>query len=201
MGETTKTTPQMVAKKQPSSMTKGERVMYAAAVPRMLVTAAIRMHGITHKVARAAVTKYLVEHSEGFGVMDAYEAAEAVIKFAGIQDEHPVRSARQTENIECSKFDIAILEKPDVDGLNKSEMLALYGLLAEDEAYPIEISAKNVNSTAMGFITARAAETLQYMYGNDSGLGDFIASILDDMNLETENHVYSYEGLRIKLDR
>jgi hypothetical protein len=77
----------------------------------------------------------------------------------------------------------------------------LHDMLSGLEGYPLEIGDINGNSTAMGFITPEAAEKLQFEYGQESELGRFISSILDDMNKESEDGVYEFRGIRIYLSR
>ena len=92
------------------------------------------------------------------------------------------------------KYDIALLEKEVPNGLNGYEIRSLYNLLrsgGEAEVYPIEIEAKEHESAAMGFITAEAAEQIRYDY-QSSGLNDFVASIMDDMELENERGRYQF---------
>ena len=98
-------------------------------------------------------------------------------------------------------FEIALIEKPGCEGLSKSEVMDLHDMLSRPEAFPIEISDVNGNSSAMGFITPQAAEELQYEYDQNSELGQFIASILDDMSKESENGEYAFKDLRIWMSR
>lgn len=115
-------------------------------------------------------------------------------------------------------YDIALIEKEGTNGLNFNEITLLYDFVSsvhtnrETEVYPLEIEAKEHESTAMGFITAKAANILDYDYKN-SGFADFIASILDDMELEDKlaidtytigavtYRVYEFKGLKIWLNR
>ena len=98
-------------------------------------------------------------------------------------------------------FEIALIEKPECEGLTRSEVIDLYDMLSIPEAFPIEIGDINGNSSAMGFITPQAAEDLRYEYGQDSELGQFISSILDDMNKESEDDTYVFKNLRIWMSR
>lgn len=52
----------------------------------------------------------------------------------------------------------------------------------------------------MGFITQKAAEVIDYDYEN-SGLNEFISSILDDMDKESEDSIYDFHGVKIHLER
>lgn len=116
---------------------------------------------------------------------------------------------------EIREYDIALIEKEGVDGLDFNGIALLYAFVSankENEVYPIEIEAKEHECAAMGFITTKAAEHLNYDY-KGSGLTDFIASILDDMESEetlaidtysikdTIYRIYEFKGLRIWLNR
>lgn len=95
-------------------------------------------------------------------------------------------------------FGITLVEKPNVDGLTKAEVMEMYDQMDGDEAYPLEISG--CETSAMGFITPEAAEILDYDY-EESGLNDFVAVILNDMNNELEDGTYEFRGIRIHLSR
>ncbi len=98
-------------------------------------------------------------------------------------------------------FEIALIEKPGCEGLTRMEVLDLHDMLSGPEAFPIEIGDVNGNSSAMGFMTPQAAEVLQYEYGQGSELGQFISSILDDMDKESEDGTYVFKDLRIWMSR
>ena len=104
------------------------------------------------------------------------------------------------------KYDIALIEKYGTEGLNKKDVITLYGLVADplqngnDEVFPIELEARKHESSAMGFISSTAANMLDYDY-EMSGLHSFVATILDDMDKENENHEYVYKGINIHLSR
>lgn len=95
-------------------------------------------------------------------------------------------------------FGITLVEKYNVDGLTKAEVMKMYDQMNGDEAYPLEISG--CETSAMGFITPEAAEILDYDY-QESGLNDFVTVILDDMNNESEDGTYEFRGIRIHLSR
>jgi hypothetical protein len=104
---------------------------------------------------------------------------------------------------EKNGYDIALLEKYETCGLNGYEIHSLYRILqfsGVSEVYPIEIEAKEHESTAMGFISAEAAEKCKYDY-KTSGLEDFVASIMDDMEKENESGRYVFKGINILLRR
>lgn len=98
------------------------------------------------------------------------------------------------------RFDIVLVEKPGEIGLTIEEVEAIYNKLKEKEAYPIEIFAKEQESSAMGFITRNAADALDFNY-EDSGLNAFIAEILDDMRNKKLTNTYKFSNLNIKLTR
>ena len=98
------------------------------------------------------------------------------------------------------KYDIVLREKPFISGLTKDDVIELFAKVDGEEAYPIEVFAKYHESSAMGFITPYAASLMEFDY-DESGLRDFIAEILDDMNLKNELHTYEFKGLKIWLDR
>lgn len=92
-------------------------------------------------------------------------------------------------------FDAAFLEKYGPEGLSREDVTTLSSLV-EETFYPLEISAIQNESSAMGFISAKAADKLEYDYG---ALAKDIAAVMDDVNLETENHIYQMQGLTIYL--
>jgi len=98
------------------------------------------------------------------------------------------------------KFDIVLIERPGETGLVRDEILAICDSMNREEIYPIEIYAKNQESSAMGFITTKAADKLDFDYER-SGLNTFIATILDDIRKENETDIYEFKNLSIKLTR
>lgn len=95
-------------------------------------------------------------------------------------------------------YGIMLIEKPEVEGLTKSEVMQMYDQMDADEAYPLEISG--CETSAMGFITKDAAKILDYDY-EESGLKDFVATILNDMNNESIDGIYKFRGIKIRLFR
>lgn len=85
------------------------------------------------------------------------------------------------------KFEIALLERPGEQGITRDEITRLASCIDCDEMYPIEIEAREHESSAMGFITRTAAERLDFDYDE---LSAKIARILDDMTLESSDGVY-----------
>lgn len=97
-------------------------------------------------------------------------------------------------------YDIVLIEKPGESGLTKAEVMDIYDSLNGDEAYPIEIYNRSGESSAMGFISTTAAETIDYDY-EASGLNTFVGEILGDMALESPLGAYEFKGLKIILTR
>lgn len=111
---------------------------------------------------------------------------------------------RNNEKSEFDRdFDLVLIEKDFVNGLTFSDihfLLNKFGSKENVQLYPFELQATCQECVAMGFITPEAADTLDYDY-NASGLSDYIDSILNDMQKESQNHVYSFQNLKIWLGR
>ena len=97
-------------------------------------------------------------------------------------------------------YGLVLKEKYGTDGMTKTEITDLIDMLDSNEAYPIELSAYAQESSAMGFITPNAAELIEYDY-EYSGLHNYIALILDDMNREETSCEYEFKGIKIWLSR
>lgn len=97
-------------------------------------------------------------------------------------------------------YGLVLREKYGIDGINRNDVIDLFDMLSENEAFPIELSAYAQESSAMGFITPKAAELVDYDY-EKSGLHNYIAAILDDMDRESENCEYEFKGIKIWLSR
>lgn len=95
-----------------------------------------------------------------------------------------------------TSFDIVLVQKPLDTGMTKEDVIDLFDALNTDEAFNIEI--QDENSVAMGFITTKAAEKLNYDY-EASGLNAFIKNILSDMNNESDDCTYQFNNLSIWL--
>ena len=96
-------------------------------------------------------------------------------------------------------YDVALIEKPLDDGLTKENVMDLFDMLNGYEALPIEV--QGACSAAMGFITVPAAEQLDYYLDSDSAIASYLSLILNDMNKESENGFYEFEGLNIWMSR
>ena len=97
-------------------------------------------------------------------------------------------------------YGIVLREKEFEYGLDRNDVIDLFDMLGNTEAYPIELEAREHECSAMGFIAIDAADLLDYDYER-SGLHDFIANILDDMNNEEEDCSYEFKGVKIWLSR
>lgn len=97
-------------------------------------------------------------------------------------------------------YGLVLKEKACTDGLERNEVVDLFDMLDENTAYPIEISAYTQESAAMGFITSSAAERVDYDY-ETSGLRNYIAAILDDMERESNSCEYEFKGIKIWMSR
>ena len=90
------------------------------------------------------------------------------------------------------KYDIALIES---DGcLTKDSYNALADMVGGERMIPIEIEATHVECSAMGFISEKAADQLDFDY---DGLRRYLGRIMDDINLENPEYTYEYEGLSI----
>lgn len=98
------------------------------------------------------------------------------------------------------KYDVVLIEKPFFEGILFLEIKSLFNLLLTDEVYPIEIQS-NCESSAMGFITSEAADKIDYAYETNTYFECFVKDILDDIDKESEDHIYEYRGLKIWLGR
>lgn len=96
-------------------------------------------------------------------------------------------------------FDLALLEKPDTEGLSKLEINKLLDMIGKNEEYlPIEIDNPNGGSTAIGFIGFSASGSIDHDLNK---LKDYIKSILADMNLESRNGTYKFQNINIYMSR
>lgn len=96
------------------------------------------------------------------------------------------------------EFKLILHEKPVNEGLTRSEAIDMIDMLSDNEFLLIEIEAKQHESAAMGFISMEFADKLNYDY---EGLTAFVANILDDMNNESDDCIYEFEGEKIWLTR
>ena len=109
---------------------------------------------------------------------------------------------------DIKNYNVILLERPGSEGLSCEDIIRLMQFIDLDKTYyPVEFEKANVNSSAMGFVSAEAAEILEFDYDSDSELAQFIYSILNDMEKESPDHVYEFtwkseeDPIRIYLDR
>lgn len=116
-------------------------------------------------------------------------------------EEFEIATFAQTDNEEFTAgYGIALRENYGTNGLSRNDVVDLFDMLNDVEAFPIELEAREHESSAMGFITPGAANLIDYDYER-SGFHDFIASILDDMEKENDTCEYEFKGIRIWLSR
>ena len=94
------------------------------------------------------------------------------------------------------KFDVVFFERELDKGLSKIEIDNLLNICKGDEVIPLEIQGEN--SVAMGFISLDIAESMNYVYDD---LDWDVKQILNNMDQETENHIYEYDVYKMFLDR
>ena len=98
------------------------------------------------------------------------------------------------------KYDVVLLEVYGETGLKREEVIKLLDKINGDEFYPLEIMANHVESCALGFITPKAANELDFDYA-ESGFAKFIQDIMDDMQNESDSKEYKFGKLNILLTR
>lgn len=92
------------------------------------------------------------------------------------------------------KYDVVLIKRFGVDGLTKENITELMGKTAHNQLYPIELYADYSECSAMGFITAKAAEKIGYDYAE---LESYIGGILDDSARVNDQSEYDFDGLSI----
>ena len=93
------------------------------------------------------------------------------------------------------EYDIALYETDRA--LKKQSYAELLTMVKDSEVLPVEIEAGNVECSAIGFINYKAAAKLDFDY---TGLNKHISEILDDLEKENDQHLYTYKGLSIYMD-
>lgn len=97
--------------------------------------------------------------------------------------------------------DIALIEKYGTEGVTLDDMHRLYNMIPTEEAYLCEFDAYVVESTAIGIMTPDCAAGLGFETERNSELHAFVASILDDVDNESEGGTYDYKGYTLSLVR
>lgn len=95
------------------------------------------------------------------------------------------------------EYSIALKEKPLDSGLTRAEVCDLFDMLNDTEGFPLDF--EGVNSVAMGFISAKDAETINYDFKALSGLEKMIEEILSDMDKEDPDCEYTFRSEDIEL--
>ena len=93
-----------------------------------------------------------------------------------------------------------VLRKTElVAGLTRNDVIDLFDMLDSNQAYPIELMAREKECSAMGFVAPEAAKVIDYEY-EESGLRDFIADILDgNVEVEEDASTFWFKGIKIWL--
>ena len=68
----------------------------------------------------------------------------------------------------------------------------------QEKLLPVEFQCEVSQSVAIGFITYEAAHHISFDFET---LGDYITSILEDMNNESIDGIYTYDGVQICMRR
>lgn len=98
--------------------------------------------------------------------------------------------------------DVILLQKQSCSGLTMPEILQLQKTMksvsqsSEFEVFPIDLEAMQQECAALGFIKTSAAELLDYDY-KTSGFHNFIATILDDIEVEKNLKIDTYGNYNI----
>ena len=98
--------------------------------------------------------------------------------------------------MEGGEIAASFFEKEETEGLTKDDLTVLLGDFKKAQLYPLEIEAERVESSAMGFISSRFADMLEYDY---RVFKDFISGILGNPN--NKSGQYFFEGHIINLRR
>lgn len=95
-------------------------------------------------------------------------------------------------------FDVALIEKPEEEGMTFSEVMDLLDSMKEPEVFPIEIENPSGGSVAMGFISVYASDSLSHNY---AALKSYLQKILSDMSQESELGIYQFRDLDVFMSR
>ena len=98
------------------------------------------------------------------------------------------------EEEQTDRYDVVLIQKPHSDGVSCQEMEEMYGLLSSDCAIPIEIQGES--AVAMGLINLEKAEAMDY---DLSMLERSIKGVLDDMDLESKDGIYTIPGIGVSI--
>lgn len=99
-----------------------------------------------------------------------------------------------------SNYGIVLIEKEGVDGLSTKDVKKIMKLMKNDDVYPVEFPSLESNSSAMGFITVKSAEKVDFIYNKSSSLHCFISDIISSIKKD-EIETYDFKGIEILLYR
>lgn len=108
-------------------------------------------------------------------------------------------SAVLPRKADTDMYDAILIEKQIDDGLLPREIVGIAKRFDEHEKLlPVEFKCEVSQSVAMGFITYEAADSISFDFET---LGDYITSILEDMDNESIDGIYTYDGMKICMRR
>lgn len=90
-------------------------------------------------------------------------------------------------------YDCVLLETPLDECLKKSDIIEILNHLPDTNLIPFTVDGHT--STASGFITLQAAETLQYFLAQMDPYAKELCKILNDMHLESKDGTYHILGV------
>lgn len=96
------------------------------------------------------------------------------------------------------KIHVALKEVDCSSGLTLDDCQRLVSMIDDEQVYPIEAVSHKVESSAIGFISARLANELSFEY---DAICATVTAVIDDMSLEREDHVYTVGDTNIYMDR
>lgn len=89
------------------------------------------------------------------------------------------RIKKNTEASSAEKYDVACKVLYGHEGITQEDMVNMFLMINDTEAYPIEIFAKKRECSAVCLVTPAAFGKLDYDYAK-SGFCEFISNMLDE---------------------
>lgn len=91
-----------------------------------------------------------------------------------------------------NKYDVAVVQSDG--GISIDSFKELLEMVNDEHVLPLDLEANHAECSAIGVISVGAAERLDYDYEK---LRLYLGEIMDDMDKESENGEYEYEGLKV----
>lgn len=98
-------------------------------------------------------------------------------------------------------FDIALVEHHCDDGITADNIVQLSCLVKGNEFMPIHIDSDISSSYAYGFVTMEIADKMEDNIDFADNLAEFIINILSDMNNESLDETYEFQGAKVVIAR